>query len=189
MAVVDKARFPPIPRFFLRLNFSTLLALPNNRHFAALVPLQPILFEEYSVTDPLVASIPGEEILKSNALAIVTAGWVVVRPVQGRSRVVLSLEALTDIRRIQTTHPGLLVIASGLLLIAAGAYYSKDSSPASIPIGILAFLFLIAYVGTRRASVVFVVDNETIETGLGSVRDASDLVRAVTDAQARILFG
>lgn len=135
------------------------------------------------MADQLVASLSGEDVVETNSLAVVTTSCIVVRPVRGRSRVVLSLESVTDIKRIRTTHPGLLVIASGLFLIAAAAYYSKDSSPAAVPIGVLGILFLFAFIGTRRVSVVFVGESESVETALGSPREAVNLIKAVTAAQ------
>lgn len=135
------------------------------------------------MADPLVASLAGEEIVESNSLAIVTTGWVIVRPVRNRARVVLSLDSITNMQRVRTSHPGLLVIASGLILIAAAAYYSKDSSPAAVPIAVLGLFFAAAFWGTRRSSVVFHAEQERVETGLGSFGEASELVRAVTTAQ------
>lgn len=134
------------------------------------------------MADPLVSALTGEEVLKSNSLAIVTNNWVIVRPARGRSRVMIALATITDVGRVCTTHPAFLVIASGFLLIAAGAYYSKDST-AAVPIAFFGLLFLGAYFATRRGSVVITAGWDVTETGLGTLRDASELVKAVRSAQ------
>ena len=134
------------------------------------------------MADPLVAALSGEEVLKSNPLAVVTNSWIIVRPARGRARVMIGLSTVTGVQRVRTTHPAFFVIASGFFLIAAGAYYSKDNT-AALPIAVLGLLFLGAYFVTRRASVVFTAGWEVTETGLGSLRDSSELVKAVRSAQ------
>lgn len=134
------------------------------------------------MADNLVAALSGEEVLKSNPLAVVTNNWVIVRPARGRARVMIGLSTITDVRRVRTTHPAFLVIASGFFLVAAGAYYSKDST-AALPLAFLGLLFLGAYFVTRRGSVIFTAGWEVTETGLGSLRDTSDLIKTVRTAQ------
>lgn len=140
------------------------------------------------MADPIVAALTGEEITKSNALATVTNDWIILRAAGGRTRVVLPLYTLTGVRRVRTTHPAFLVIASGVFLIAAGAYFSKDTT-AALPGGVLSLFFFGAYFVTRRGSVLFTSGNETTETVLGSLRDAFEIVKAVRDAQDGVKTG
>ena len=73
--------------------------------------------------DPHMASraldaLTGEEILESNSLGTVTSQWVVVRPPQARSEIVISLSHISNVRTVRITYPGLLVVASAILLVA-----------------------------------------------------------------------
>ena len=125
--------------------------------------------------DAILASLPGEEVRLSNSLGTVTENWVIVRPANGESRALLSIDSLQDVRRIKTTYPGLLVIAAGLALIAAAAYFSKQGNGAGPPLALISVFFVAAYFGTRRASLIFSTATESIETVLGSLREAAEM--------------
>lgn len=133
----------------------------------------------------ILAALSSEEILQSRLSAVLTADYIVVTSPQGGSHVVISLERLSEIKTIKTTYPGLLVIASGAFLIAAAAFCSKQGDGAALPSALIGLAFVISYFCSRRASIVFVVDGESIETASGGLRDAAALVRAVEAARAR----
>lgn len=132
----------------------------------------------------ILAALSSEEILQSSLSAAVTAAFVMVTSPKG-AQIVISLERLTEIRRTKTTHPGLLVIASGAFLVAAAAYCSKEGDGAALPAALIGLVFVIAYFWSQKASIAFVVDGESTETVSGSLRDAAALLRAVEMARAR----
>ena len=132
----------------------------------------------------ILAALSSKEILQSKLSAAVTADFVMVTSPKG-AQIVISLERLSEIKRIKTVYPGLLVLASGALLIAAAAYCSKEGDGAALPAALIGLSFVIAYFWSRRASVVFIVDGESTETASGSLRDATALLRAVQMARSR----
>ena len=134
------------------------------------------------MADPLVSSLTSEEVIRSNPLGTVTNSWLILRPVRGDAHVIVALHAITEMKMIRTTHPGLLVIAGGLLLIAAGAYFSH-SQAAALCIAVVATFFLTAYQISQRGSVIFASGLETVESGLGSIRDARDVIATIATAQ------
>ena len=135
------------------------------------------------MADPLVSSLLGEEVLRSNLLGTVTNGAIIMRPVRSRVRVILALHLITEIKLMRTTHPGFLVIAGGLLLIAAGAYFSNSGAATAVCIAVLGMAFVAAYVAGQEGSVIFATGRDMMETGLGSRRRATDLIAAVIAAQ------
>lgn len=138
--------------------------------------------------EPVKIALEGEEILHDNSLATLTTNFIVVRRPERHRETIIGLSRLSSIRRIETTHPGLLVIASAGYLLAAAAYCSKQGSEAAIPLATLATLFVLGYFMTRRASVSFVVDREATETMQGSLSEAAELVKAMEKAQKDLLF-
>jgi hypothetical protein len=131
-------------------------------------------------------ALTGEEILESNSLGTVTSQWVVVRPPESRSEMIISLSHISNVRTVRTTYPGLLVVAGAALLIAAAAAASKQGSGAALPIALFGVLFLIAYWVSRKASVVFIVGTETTHTPAAGLREAAKFVAAVEKALARV---
>jgi hypothetical protein len=130
----------------------------------------------------------GERILHDNSLATVTTNFIVVRRPERRRETIIALARLSCIRRIETTHPGLLVVASAIYLLAAAAYCSKQGGQqAALPMIILGTLFVLAYFMTRRAAVAFVVDREPTETIQGSIPEAAKLMKAMEKAQRELL--
>jgi hypothetical protein len=136
------------------------------------------------ISNAILDALPDEPVLQSNSLATVTPTCVIVRTARGPSHNVISLASISDMRRVKTSYSGLLVISAALFLIAAAAYSSKQGANASIPMAIFALAFLIFYVGSRRASVVFNLDGETLETAQGSFREAAALIKAVRKAKS-----
>jgi hypothetical protein len=132
----------------------------------------------------LIDALSGERILHSNSLATVTGNCIIVRELNTRSQTVISLERLSHIKTHKTSYPGLIAIAGGLFVIAAAASISKQGGGAGLPIALLALSFLIAYFGTRRASVSFGVGSETTHSVSGSLKEAAMVVAAVQSAQA-----
>jgi hypothetical protein len=131
-------------------------------------------------------ALTGEEILESNSLGTVTSQWVVVRPPESRSEIMISLSHISSVRTVRTTYPGLLVVAGAALLIAAAAAASKQGSGAPLPIALFGVLFLIAYWLSRKASVVFIVGSETTHTPAAGLRETAKFVAAVEKALARV---
>jgi hypothetical protein len=129
--------------------------------------------------DTIKSVLANEQILHHNSLATVTTNFVVVRRPERRKETIIGLTRLSSIRRIETTHPGLLVIASAGYLLAAAAYCSKQGDQAAVPMAALATLFVLAYFMTRRAAVAFVVDRDATETMHGSLSEAATLVKAI----------
>jgi hypothetical protein len=136
--------------------------------------------------EPVKAVLAGERILHQNSLATVTTNFIVVRRPEKRAEAIIALSRISRIRRIETTHPGLLVIAAGIYLLAAACAYSKQGGQAGLPLGVVGTLFVIGYFLTRRAAVAFVVDREATETMHATLREAADLVRAMEQAQAQL---
>ena len=131
------------------------------------------------MSDAFVDSLMGETVVHTNALAAVTRNFVVVRYGSGEVRTVIGNEAIRSIRKVTTTRPGLLVISCGLFTIAAASYVSKQGMDVSLAIALIGSLFVMGYVGTRRAAVLFLLENESIESVKGSFRDATSVIRAV----------
>lgn len=128
-------------------------------------------------------AIPDHRVLHSNSLAIVTPEWVIVRSSRLSGQSMIALGSIREMRRVKTSYPGLLVIAAALFLIAAAAYSSKQGDGAAIPMAVLGAVFSLLYAGSRRATVVFYLDGEQVESAPGGLREASALISAVRNAQ------
>ncbi len=131
-------------------------------------------------------ALAGEEVLKANALGTVTTHWVVVRPVASQADIVLSLSRVSTVKTIQTSYPGLLVVASAAFVIAAAAASSKDGSSAALPVALVGVMFAIGYLLSRKACVSFKVDRERYETPDGGLGDAAELMSAIEKAVAKL---
>lgn len=124
-----------------------------------------------------------EEILHESALATVTRNFIVVRRPEECAETIIGLRHISRIKRIQTSHPGLLVIAIAAYLLAAACACSKQGGQTGIPLAVVGTSFVVGYLLTRRAAVVFVVDREPTETMHGSLSEAAALVKALQKAQ------
>ncbi|HEX4167699.1 MAG TPA: hypothetical protein VHZ55_19725 [Bryobacteraceae bacterium] len=129
-----------------------------------------------------VANLLDRQVVRVSPLATVMHDCIVIRDTAPLSHIILGLSHLTGMKRNRTTHPALLVISAGLLLIAAAAYASHDPN-ASLVIGLLACAFTAGYFLSRRDSVTFVAGRYSAETTGGSLSEATRLIAAVRDAQ------
>jgi hypothetical protein len=129
--------------------------------------------------DVVFNALAGETLVYKNALATVTSNLVLVRDRLRGALIVVRLEHLIEVRRLTSTNPGLLVISCGIFMIAAGSFASKEGLQVVVPIAIIAMLFVVGYFGTRRAAVLFLLDDESIQTFEGSFREAASVIRAV----------
>ncbi|HZS53783.1 MAG TPA: hypothetical protein VFA65_05230 [Bryobacteraceae bacterium] len=127
-------------------------------------------------------ALAGEEILHANSLATLTNNFIVVRRPEVHAEAIIGLPCISGIRHIKTTRPGLLVIASGIFLVAAAAACSKQGGQAQIPLAVVGTLFVLGYFMTRRAAVAFVVNREATETMHGSLSEAAELLEAMEKA-------
>ncbi len=130
------------------------------------------------LTDLVVAQAP-----HSTSLATVGNHWILIRDSDRQSHIIIALPQLCGMKRIRTTYPALMVIASGLVVIAAAAGYSKEGNGAAIPISILGAIFVLGYFLSRRASVAFLTGSSCTETSSGSFSEASALIEQVHAAQ------
>ncbi len=136
------------------------------------------------MANALLDALPDEPVLQSNSLATVTRNWVVLRNARGSGNSLISIDRVVSARRATTTYPGLLVIAVGLFLVAAAAYTSKQGDGAAVPLAVIGLVFVVFYFGSRRAAAVFTLQNETVETAAGSLREVNRLMKAVEKARA-----
>jgi hypothetical protein len=138
------------------------------------------------MTGTLLAALSGEDVVLSSPFGMVTTNFVIIRSTNARSQIILSLNRLTEIKTIKTSYPGLLVISSGLLILSAAAMCSKEGSGAGIPMAFLALGFLLGYLGSRRALLVFFTGSQMTETVSGSLRGAAAFRRAVEAARRQV---
>jgi hypothetical protein len=190
MSIAELASFLWIPlgRVPIR-NLNNKMASPVVARRPLLIMRSDVAYGPYSLdhAEPVKAVLAGERILHQNSLATVTTNFIVVRRPEKRAEAIIGLSRVSCIKRIETTHPGLLVIAAAVYLLAAACAYSpKQGGQLSIPLAVLATLFVAAYFLTRRAAVAFVVDREATETMHGSLREASALVKAMERAQQEL---
>lgn len=129
--------------------------------------------------DTIVNALAGETVVHANALGAVTRNCLVVREGARGAQMVFAIDRVTAMKKVTTTNPGLLVISSGLFTIAAASYVSKQGVEISAVIAAVGALFVMGYVGSRRASVLFLLGNESIESVKGSFREATSMIRAV----------
>jgi hypothetical protein len=137
---------------------------------------------EAEMANKLVDALSGEIVFYSNSLATVTRNSVVLRDAEARSQIILSLSRITQVKKITTTYPFLLVIATASLVIAAAAASSREGG-AAIPFAVLGSLLLAGYFLSRRGSVLFVAGSEILETVAGTPADAAALIAAIASVQ------
>jgi hypothetical protein len=139
-----------------------------------------------AAVNQILTSLSDEGISFENALASVTDHCVVVRTTEHQAHILLPLDRISSMKRIQTSRPAFLAIAGGLFLIALAAQISKDGDGAAIPIALFAVCSLIAYFVSRRSAVAFIVDGERIETKFGDMKETSDLLSAIQAAYRKL---
>jgi hypothetical protein len=138
------------------------------------------------MTGTVLAALSGEEVVLSGPLGIVTTNFVIVKSTQSHSQIILALNRVTEIKTIRMSYPGLLVISTGLFIVAAAAMSSKEGNGAGLPIALLAFGFLFGYVGSRRGLVAFLCGPEITETVSGTLRQAAAFARAAGSARKEV---
>jgi hypothetical protein len=139
-----------------------------------------------AAVNPILTALSDERVLFKNHLASVTEHCVVVRTVDRQSHILLPLERISSLKKVQTSRPGFLAIAAGLFVIAGAAQISADGDGAAIPIALFGVCSLIAYLVSRRSAVAFVVDGERTETIFGGPAQASALISAIQSAYQRL---
>jgi len=130
----------------------------------------------------LLEALSGEEILESNSLATVTENCVVIRGVDGRSQMLISLSSLSSVKILKVAHARLLVISSGLFILSAAAFCSKEGDGAGIPIALVGIVFVIAYLMTRKAYLAFTIGRDQTYSRPGTLAEASMLATALRSA-------
>jgi hypothetical protein len=137
--------------------------------------------------DAIVNSLMGETVVHSNPIATITRNCLVVRYDARRAQAIIGLQSIHGMRKINFTNPALLVISAGLLLIAAAAYSSHEGYEVSCAMACISLLFIVGYFLTRRATVLFLLENQSIESKRGSYREATSIIRAVNRLRAENL--
>jgi hypothetical protein len=136
------------------------------------------------MNDAIVSALAGETVVHANPIATVTRNCLVVRYDVRQAQAIIGLESIRGMRKVNFTNPALLVIAAGLFLIAAAAYSSHEAHEVSASLSAVGLLFLLAYFLTRRATVLFLLENQNIESKRGSYREATSIIRAVERVRA-----
>lgn len=173
-----RARDQKFPEIFIFFGCESVLvdgALRSRKSVSAMAALNPIL-----------TALSEEQLLFENELASVTQHCVIVRTAEQQAHILLPLSRISSLKKVQTSRPAFLAIAAGLFLIAAAAQISKEGGGAAIPIALFGICSLVAYLVSRRAAVVFIVDKERTETPFGGLRQASALITSVQAAYERI---
>jgi hypothetical protein len=134
------------------------------------------------MANTIIGALADDVTQKSYLMTTVTTGCVVIRDASAASQTAISLSRLSEVQTIKTSYPGLLVIASGLSVVAAAAFCSKEGDGAGVPSAFLSAIFVAGYFLSRRAAVKFVVDSEITQTPFGSPNAAISLIRAVETA-------
>jgi len=129
----------------------------------------------------ILEALPGERIVQSNSVATVTTNCLIVENADGKSRTIIPIGDVAEMKRHNTTYPGLLVIAAGLFLLCAACFCSKQGgNDAAIPMGVLGLLFVLGYIGYRKASLIFVGHSGYTFTPEGNPAEASKILKAVS---------
>jgi len=129
--------------------------------------------------DAIVNSLMGETVVHANTMATVTRNCLIMRDDMRRAQAVIGIQSIQGMRKINFTNPALLVIAAGLFTIAAAAYSSHEGYEVSVSLALIGLFFLLGYFLTRRATVLFLLENQSIESRRGTYRDATSIIRAV----------
>jgi len=138
------------------------------------------------MANQILAELLNGQTLEANALATVTRDCIVIRDSARQAHTIIALSQLSGMKRIRTTYPALLVISSGLFLISAAAFCSKQGTGAALPVSLSGAAFAAGYVLSRKACVSFTVGSGSIETANGSLSETAALIAAVQAAQKRL---
>lgn len=135
------------------------------------------------MSDAIINALAGETVIHTNPLATITRNVLVVRDGLRGGRAVIAIDSIAGMRKVTTTNPGLLVISSGLFTIAAASYASKQGIEVTVALAFVGSLFVMGYLGTRRAAVLFLLGNDRLESVKGTFREATAIIRAVNKAR------
>src|SRR3954471_23388201 len=135
------------------------------------------------MANTIIGALTDDAAQKNYLMTTVTTGCVVIRNPSAASETAISLSRLSEIQTVKTSYPGLLVIASGLSVIAAAAFCSKQGDGAGLPTAVLSATFVAGYVLSRKMALKFIVDSESTQTTFGSPRAANHLKKAVETAR------
>jgi hypothetical protein len=135
------------------------------------------------MANTIIGALTDDTAQQSYLMTTVTTGCVVIRNPSASSETAISLSRLSDVETIKTSYPGLLVVASGLSLVAAAAFCSKEGDGAGFPTAVLGASFVAGYFLSRKAALKFIVDSESTQTAFGSPRTAGQLKKAVQAAR------
>lgn len=137
------------------------------------------------MTNTIIGALTDDAPQKSYLMTTVTTGCVVIRNPSAAAETAISLSRLSEVQTVKASYPGLLVIASGLSLVAAAAFCSKEGDGAGVPTAFLSASFVAGYFLSRRVALKFMVDAESTQTAFGTPRAANNLRRAVQTAQTQ----
>jgi hypothetical protein len=121
----------------------------------------------------------GPLVLRANPLGTVAADYVVIRDLHQRSYTIVALASISNITTVKAVRMPLIVFASASFVIAAAAQCSRDGGGAGIPCALIGVVFFIAYLMSRRASLILDVEPEPLCTALGTLSQAAKLTAAI----------
>ena len=124
----------------------------------------------------------GETVLHRNSLATVTDNWIVVREVESHKQVLVSIGSISAIKTLKTFQLTHFTSGVGCILIALAAAGSKEPYGATIPFLLIGMTLLISAQFSRRASLAFISEEETIQTAFGALSEAATLLTAIRSA-------
>jgi hypothetical protein len=126
------------------------------------------------------------QILHANPLGTVTADYVVIRDFHQHSRTIVALESISNITTVKVARMPLVVFSCASFIIAAAAQCSPDGGAAPTPCALIGIVFLLAYLMSRRASVILSLDSETLRTAFGTLGEARKLTAAISSAREEL---
>jgi hypothetical protein len=124
--------------------------------------------------------------LHLNPLGTVTADYVVIRDFDQHSHTIVALESISNITTVKTVRMPLMVFASASFIIAAAAQCSRDGGGAATPCALIGIVFLLAYLMSRRASVILSLECDALGTAFGTLGDAAKLRAAIHSAREQL---
>jgi hypothetical protein len=127
----------------------------------------------------ILEALPGEQVLQSNAVATVTTNCLIVENRDHTSRTIIPITDIADVKRSETTYPGLLVVAAAFFLLCAACFCSKQGPGTAVPLGTLGLLFVLGYLGYRKASLTFIDRTGFTPTPEGNPSEAASIQKLV----------
>jgi hypothetical protein len=137
------------------------------------------------MTTPSSAILVEPQILHANALGTVTASYVTIRDLHQHSHTIVALGCISNAATLKSVHMPLVAFSIASFIIAAAAQSSREGGAATL-CALLGIVFLLAYLMTRRASVILSLDSETLRTTLGTYGEAAKLAAAIRSASEQV---